>query len=322
MPHGPAVPAADAGVEPSLAAELELAAVPHEEFVRRLYRLCLHREPEPDALQHAVTKLAEGTLSRASLIRDVVASDEFEAVRVLDDAVAFAAWARANGERPRELEAPPNTDERAIEISWCLSRYRGEPRLLDVGYAFAKPAYLAALVNLGAPEVVAVDVAETAVPGVKRVQADVRSLPFDRGWFDVVLCISTLEHVGADDDRYARGLASGGIDDALKELRRVGGRVLLTVPCGEPGDYGWFVQDEPDGWRALFRDAGFLVFEDELYELTSDGWRSAPPAAAAGVRYGERGPGASAVLCAELHPRTPANRLRDAIRRRRQPTPE
>jgi Methyltransferase domain/Domain of unknown function (DUF4214) len=316
------MPAVEAGVESSLAAELELTAVPHEELVRRLYRLCLRREPEPDALQHAVAMLADGTLSRASLIRDVVTSEEFESVRLLDDAIAFASWARSNGERPRELEAPPGTDERSIEISWCLSRYRGEPRLLDVGYAFAKPAYLAALVDLGAPGLVAVDVAEAVVPGVDRVQADVRSLPFDRNSFDVVFCISTLEHVGADDSRYGPAPASGGIDDALKELRRVGGRVLMTVPCGEPGDYGWFVQDEPDGWRARFREAGFLVFEDELYELTSDGWRSAPADPADGVRYGERGPGASAVLCAELHPRTPSNRLREAIRRRRPSTPE
>ena len=311
------MPAMHAGVEPSLAAELELAAVPHEELVRRLYRLFLRREPEPDALRHAAAKLAEGTLSRASLIRDVVTSDEFESVRLLDDAVAFAAWARAHGERPRELEAPPNTDERPIEIFWCLSRYRGEPRVLDVGYAFAKARYLAALTDLGAPGLVAVDVVEAEVPGLQRVKADVRSLPFEGNAFDVVFCISTLEHVGAEDGRYGHGLASGGIDDALKELRRVGGRVLITVPCGEQGDYGWFVQDDADGWRSRFRDAGFLVFEDEVYELTARGWRSTPAFAPAGVRYGERGPGASAVLCAELHPRTPANRLREAIRRRR-----
>jgi hypothetical protein len=321
MHDGPAMPAMHAGVQPSLAAELELAAVSHEELVDRLYRLLLRREPEPDALRHAAARLAEGTLSRASLIRDVVTSNEFEGVRLLDDAVAFAAWARAHGERPRELEAPPNTDERPIEISWCLSRYRSEPRVLDVGYAFAKPRYLAALVDLGAPGLVAVDVAEAEVPGVKRVQADIRSLPFERNSFDVVFCISTLEHVGAEDDRYGRGLASGGIDDALKELRRVGGRVLITVPCGEPSNYGWFVQDDADGWRSRFRDAGFLVFEDEVYELTTQGWRSAPAPMSVGVRYGARGPGASAVLCAELHPRTPANRLRETIRRRR-PTQE
>jgi hypothetical protein len=177
------------------------------------------------------------------------------------------------------------TGERAIEISWCFSRYRGEPRLLDVGYAFAKPAYLAAVVALGASA-------------------------------------SRRPSTSAQPTIATPALASGGIDEALKELRRVGGRVLITVPCGEPGDYGWFVQDEPDGWRQRFRDAGFLVFEDELYELTSDGWRSASADAAAEARYGERGPGASAVLCAELHPRTPSNRLREAIRRRRPPTPE
>jgi hypothetical protein len=82
------------------------------------------------------------------------------------------------------------------------------------------------------------------------------------------------------------------------------------------------VQDEPEGWRARFRDAGFLVFEDELYELTSGGWRSAPAFVAAGVRYGERGAGASAVLCAELHPRTPVTLLRETARRLRGSIPE
>jgi SAM-dependent methyltransferase len=304
-------------MDPRLAAELELRAVSHEELVRRLYRLALRRDPEPDVLGEATARLADGTLSRASLLRDLVGGDEFERVRVLDDAVAFAAWARAAGERPRELRAPPESDERPIEIPWCLARYRGEPRVLEVGYAFAEPAYLAGLLELGAAEVVGVDLAETDVPGLTTVRADVRSLPFADGSFDVVLCISTLEHVGADNERYGLDAAAGGMDDALRELRRVGGRVLLTVPCGEPGDHGWFRQDDPDGWRARFDDAGFLVFEDEVYELTGDGWRSAPSFDPAGVRYGDRGPGASAVLCAELHRRTPGAVLRETVRRLR-----
>jgi SAM-dependent methyltransferase len=304
-------------IDPRLAAELELAALPHQELVRRLYRLGLRRDPEPEALEEAVTRLAQGTLSRASLIRDLVTGEEFERLRLLDDAIGFAAWARGAGERPRELRAPAGSDERPIEIPWCLARYRGEPRLLDVGYAFAEPAYLAALLELRAAALVGVDLAEADVPGLKRVRADVRSLPFDDGDFDVVLCISTLEHVGAVDDRYGLDAAPGGMDDALRELRRVGGRLLVTVPCGEPGDHGWFVQDEPDGWRVRFRDAGFLVFEDEVYELTADGWRSAPAFDPTGVRYGERGPGASAVLCAELRPRTAGAVLRESAGRLR-----
>lgn len=308
-------------MDPRLAAELELRAVSHEELVRRLYRIALRRDPEPEALRAAAARLADGTLSRASLVRDLVEGEEFERVRLLDDAVAFAAWARSAGERPRELRAPAGSDERPIEIPWCLARYRGEPRVLDVGYAFAEPAHLAALLELGAGELVGVDLALADVPGLTPVQADVRSLPFADGSFDVVFCVSTLEHVGADNERYGLAAPPGGMDDALRELRRVGGRVLLTVPCGEPGDHGWFVQDDPDGWRARFHDAGFLVFEDEVYELTADGWRSAPAFDPAGVRYGERGPGAAAVLCAELHRRTAGAVLRESARRVRRSSP-
>ena len=304
-------------MDPSLSAEPELSALPHDEFVRRLYGLALRRDPEAEVLARAVARLQEGTLSRASLLRDVVASEEFTRLRALDDAVAFAAWARGAGERPRELRAPPESDERPIEISWCLARYRGEPRVLDVGYAFAEPAYLAALVGLDAEQLVGVDLTQVDVPGLTSVQADLRELPFDTGSFDVAFCISTIEHVGADNSRYGVSSAAGGMDDALAELRRVSGRVLITVPCGEPADHAWFVQDDPDAWGARFRQADFLVFEEEIYELTQEGWLSAPEFTSAGVRYGERGPGASAVLCAELHPRTVGAVVRETARRLR-----
>ena len=91
--------------------------------------------------------------------------------------------------------------------------------------------------------------------------------------------------------------------------------VLVTVPVGEHEEHDWFVQLEPDAWLALFRDAGFLVFEHEVYELGAEGWASAPAFAPAGVRYAPRGPGASAVLCAELHPGTLGRRLREILRR-------
>lgn len=296
-------------MDPRLEAELDVARTEPDALVRGLYRQLLRREPEPDALARSAGKLRDGTLSAATLAAELVASDEFARVRTLDDAVAFAAWARGAGERPRELTAPPG-DERPVEIPWCLARYRGEPGVLDVGYAFAEPRYQAALVSLGAERLVGVDLARADVPGLEPVEADVRALPFRRGEFDVAFCISTLEHVGQDNERYGVASGGGGMREALEELRRVAARVLVTVPCGEPGDHGWFVQRDPDGWRALFREAGFDVFEDEVYELGPDGWRSVA-ALAGDVRYGDRGPGASAVLCAELRPRS----ARSAVRR-------
>jgi len=300
-------------VDSRLAAQLELDAAPDQDFVVRAYRLLLRRDPEPEALERDLEKLRVGTLSRATLLGELAAADEFQRVRALDDAIAFAAWARAAGERPRELRAPPG-DERPIEIPWCLSRYRGEP-LLDVGYAFAEPAYLAALIGLGAPELVGVDLAEADVPGLRGVRADVRSLPFRDREFGVAVCISTLEHVGRDNRAYglAREQGAGGPAEALRGLRRVAERTLISVPTGEREELDWLVQLPPDEWLSLFEDAGFLVFEHEVYSLGDQGWRSAPAFEPAGVRFA--GTHASAVLCAELHPATLRRRAREAVRR-------
>ena len=290
-----------------LRAWLDAAASSDEEFVDAAFALVLRREPEPDARERALAKLREGTLSRATLLHELACAPEFERVRLLDDGIAFARGARERGERPRWLQGPPGTDERVVEIPWVLSRLSGR-RALEVGYAFAEPPYLAALLQAGFDELVGVDLAEAEVPGLTGVQADVRELPFEDGAFDLVLCLSTLEHVGADNSSYGLEAESDGASrlTALREVRRVltpTGRLLVTVPCGEPGDYGWFHQDDVRGWTRLFARAGFFVEEQEAYELTEDGWRTAPELDPAGVRYGERGPAASAVLCAELSPR-------------------
>src|SRR5207247_6350853 len=122
--------------------------------------------------------------------------------------LAFAAAERSKPRgvkgpaRPRELRAPAGLDERSIEIPWCLARYDGERRVLDVGYAFAEPAYLAGLVALGATELVGADLAHADVPGLRPVVADVRELPFPDASFDLAFCISTLEHVGRDNEVY------------------------------------------------------------------------------------------------------------------------
>jgi SAM-dependent methyltransferase len=145
----------------------------------------------------------------------------------------------------------------------------------------------------------------------------VRELPFADGAFELAFCVSTLEHVGVDNSVY--GVAGehddGGQERALRELHRVlgrGGRLLLTVPAGAKEDLGWQVQRPPGEWVELFERAGFLVYEDEVYELRDDGWHSTDSLPA--VRYGERGPAASGVLCAELRPRALGERLRLAVR--------
>ena len=290
-----------------LRAWLDAAEGDDDTFVETAFRTVLRRSPDDEARARALEKLAAGTLSRTTLLYELATAPESERVRLLDDGIAFARGARARGERPRWLQGPPGTDERVIELPWVLARLRGG-RALEVGYAFAEAPYLAALLQAGFDELTGVDLAEADVPGMTTVRADVRELPFEKGTFDLALCVSTLEHVGADNSGYGLEAEEDAASrlTALRELRRVlapSGRLLITVPCGEPGDYGWFRQDDVRGWTRLFTRAGFFVEEQEVYELTNEGWRSSPELVSAGLRYGERGPAASAVLCAELSPR-------------------
>ncbi len=308
-----------------LHAWLDAASGTDEEFVDRIWPLVLRRPPEPEGRERALAKLRAGTLSRARLLQELVESEEFGRVALLDGALAFAAAERARPPelggpgRPRELQAPAGSDERALEIPWCLARYTGERRVLDIGYAFAEPAYLAGLVELGATELVGVDLAQADVPGLRPVVADVRALPFPDASFDLAFCISTLEHVGRDNEIYDVDAArnEAGDEAALLELRRVlgkDGRLLVSVPTGEHEDQGWQIVRAPDDWIALFERCGFLVYEDELYVRGTDGWRTATPADARAARYGAGGPGAGAVLLAELHPDTFGGKMRLAVR--------
>src|SRR6266704_853202 len=137
-----------------IGAWLDAASGTDEEFVDRIWRLAVRRPPEPDGRERALAKLGDGTLSRTGLLRELVGSEEFERVALLDDALAFAAGERA---RPRDGHGP-----------W-------RPRLL---HAPAEPAYLAGLTALGAAELTGVDLAEAEVPGLEHVVADVRELPF------------------------------------------------------------------------------------------------------------------------------------------------
>src|SRR5579864_76884 len=66
------------------------------DFVEQIWRLVLRREPDPDTLG----RVERGEVSRTRVVRELVASREFELVELLDDGLARARLERARGGRP------------------------------------------------------------------------------------------------------------------------------------------------------------------------------------------------------------------------------
>jgi len=278
-------------------------------FVDLLYRTILRRPAEPEALRHAHAEMAfGGKLTRAGLARRLFGSREFQEVLTVEQILRE----RSHSSKPftidpGEVLPAPNTTERVVEIPWMLSRYEGEPRVLDTGYAFASGVYLSALLDLGIPSLHGADLALLSVPGMHRVRADIRGLPYREGTFDLVYCISTIEHVGFDNTRYGlpfRPKDAAAAANSLREIAKVlnpHGRLLISVPFGRREERGWMFQYDADSWEELIRESPFTVREQEMFRLGAEGWeRVKDPRSMQLLSYGDESPAARGVLCAVL----------------------
>lgn len=101
---------------------------------------------------------------------------------------------------------------------WWVSALAEGRRVLDAGCGVGYGTAL--LANAGARDAVGVDLSASAIAAAvagatgEFLEGDVRSLPFDDGTFDLVVCFEVIEHLEGRDDaiaELARVLAPGGI---------------------------------------------------------------------------------------------------------------
>jgi SAM-dependent methyltransferase len=205
--------------------------------------------------------------------------------------------------------------ERAIEIPWALSKYNGGTRVLEVGCSFASenPEYIQALRDLNIPELHGIDVSSVDAPHFIKRTADIRDSGYEAGFFDFILCISTLEHVGKDNTKYYKPVAelprhwqetSKPDAEALIEIFRIlrpGGKLIVTVPFGKFVDYGWFTHYDSRAISTLFESIPSASISAEYFKYTEEGWMACAAAELAETSYGDNGAAAAAGLaCFEI----------------------
>ena len=210
---------------------------------------------------------------------------------------------RPNGfQLPQEPFGVGDT-ERCIEIPWAFSCYRGEKRVLDVGYANAEDRYLDGLLSLGIPELYGLDRITKDTEGIISVEGDIRKTDFLDEFFDLVFCISTIEHVGRDNSIYFQ---AGDLMDylgdfrAIKEIARITrekGRIVLTVPYGKFCDYGWFIQYDKKRIDEMILESNCRILQQDFF-IYRRGWFTCKRDALKNNLYRDDGaPAASGLIC-------------------------
>jgi SAM-dependent methyltransferase len=170
-------------------------------------------------------------------------------------------------------------DERAVEYPWVFARLSSTgTRVLDAGSTLNYPNMLRHPRLASHTVIICNLVHDYRAPNrnARYVTADLRLTPFPDEAFDVVVCISTLEHVGLETEVFgARMAAFGGADRALFELHRVlrpGARLLVTVPFGQPGIYKWFRQYDAAAVSELIDRFAPRSVESAYFRYLPEGW--------------------------------------------------
>ena len=194
----------------------------------------------------------------------------------------------------RSADLPPNygrgLDERVIEYPWLFAQLEEEPgRVLDAGsvlnyhFLVSRPPVKNAHLTI-----------MTLAPenrcywnrSISYVFGDLRTPFFSDGLFDVVVSVSTIEHIGLDNTRlYTSDAAlketdANGFVAAIDQFKRVlkpGGVCLITVPFGKRVVRDWYqvfnaqlVQEVVDAFQPV-------EYTIEYFGYSQNGWSRVRP---------------------------------------------
>jgi hypothetical protein len=176
-------------------------------------------------------------------------------------------------------------DERIIEYPWMFSKLNGEPQtMLDAG-SVLNFDYILDLPPLRQKKLfistLAPEKRNYAGRGISYIFEDLRASCFGPDYFDVIVSLSTIEHIGLDNTilytndpvkKEARGDDYLIAIDEYKRILKPGGKVLLSFPFGARCNRGWFqVFDQPMVDKIIDRFQP-QRHEESYFKYTKSGW--------------------------------------------------
>jgi SAM-dependent methyltransferase len=177
-------------------------------------------------------------------------------------------------------------DARVVEIPWALSKLTDSSgQLLDAGSSFNMNYVLTSYPLTHHKITIATLAPESTCYwnlGISYVFSDLRCLNFRDNWFDNVVCISTIEHVGMDNSFYAgpsdvaQRSNSNDFLSAIGEIRRIlkpGGKLYITFPFGLYEDHGWFQQFDSSLTDTLINEFNPTEFDETVFKYDPEGWK-------------------------------------------------
>ena len=190
-------------------------------------------------------------------------------------------------------------DERIVEYPWLFSRLpsKATGKLLDAGSALNFD-YLLNHETLKTKKVFISTLAPEAAcywrSGLSYVYEDLRSSCFRDEYFDWIVSLSTIEHIGLDNTLLYTGDLSKNEQNgtsylaAIGEYKRMlkkGGVLYLSFPFGRNENHGWFqIFDETmiDELVTFFNPSDNKEFH---YKYESEGWRESSREESHGATY-------------------------------------
>jgi SAM-dependent methyltransferase len=190
--------------------------------------------------------------------------------------------------KPLPREYGKYLDERVVEYPWLLSRIANdECRVLDAGSTLNFDYILDPLKKKNCEITIATLEPEAVCfwkDRISYIYCDLRVIPFRDDWFDKVISVSVIEHIGMDNSTYSANpqyIEKNPVDflRAVSEFRRVtkpGGKVYITVPYGRHIDYGWYQQFNADMIHNLIEVFGPSRMTETYYCYEDNGWSVCP----------------------------------------------